>query len=450
MLCYELSAVVWLSIHPLAVPLGRCLLSVAIKREADAKRVLKSIWQMDTGACALRCQAIPVRTIESRGKVVLFANTDWYLYNFCRSLALALQRAGYELLLISPRGEYGHRLCELGLRWEPLPMDRRSLNPLRELLLLNHLRRLFRRERPALVHGFTIKCAVYGSLAARLAGVPARVNAVAGMGYVFTSNDIKARLLRPVVRMLLRLALDGPNARLILLNPDDVVMFQQAGLIDSSRVRLVPGAGVDCSRFPAAARHDLARPLRVLVAARLLWDKGLAEYAQAARLLLGKGRTIHFLLAGMPDPGNPAAVPESTVRAWVDEGLIEWLGHVDDMPELLGSVDMVVLPSYREGLPTNLIEAAACGLPLVTTDAPGCREVVMDGVDGLLVPVRDAVALAAAIARLQDDPALASRLGAAARAKALAEFDERIVIERTLAVYRELLDDPDQAQPSSR
>lgn len=388
-----------------------------------------------------------MRATDLGGKVVLFANTDWYLYNFRRSLALALQEAGHELLLISPPGPYGEKLRDLGLRWEPLPMDRRSLNPLRELVLLNHLWWLFRRERPALVHGFTIKCAVYGSLAARLAGVPARVNAVAGMGYVFASGDLKARLLRPVVRALLRLALDGERARLILQNPDDVALFAQAGLVDAARVRLIPGSGVDCRRFTHATRALAGSPLKVLLAARLLWDKGLAEYAQAARQLLGQGRAIRFLLAGTPDPGNPAAVPEASVQAWVNEGLLEWLGHVDDMPALLASVDLVVLPSYREGLSKSLIEAAACGLPLVTTDVPGCREVVTDGVDGLLVPVRDAAALADAIARLQDDPALATRLGVAARARALAEFDERIVIARTLAVYGELLPPAAQAQP---
>lgn len=386
-------------------------------------------------------------TINSGGKVVLFANTDWYLYNFRRTLALALKEAGYEMLLISPPGRYGEKLRALGLRWEPLPMDRRSLNPFRELVLLNHLRRLFRRERPALVHGFTIKCAVYGSLAARLAGVPARVNAVAGLGYVFTSNDAKARMLRPVVRALLRLALDGDRARLILQNPDDVALFAKAGLVDAARVRLIPGSGVDCQRFAELARAPSGPPLKVLLAARLLWDKGVAEYTQAARQLRGQGRAIRFLLAGTPDPGNPAAVPQATVQAWVDEGLLEWLGHVDDMPALLATVDVVVLPSYREGLPKTLIEAAACGLPLVTTDVPGCREVVTDGVDGLLVQARDAASLAAAIARLHDDPALAERLGTAARAKALAEFDERIVIERTVAVYQELMGDP--VHPSS-
>ena len=383
-------------------------------------------------------------------KIVLFANTDWYLYNFRRSLALALRSAGHEVLLISPAGDYGEKLRQLGLRWEPLPMDRRSLNPLREARLLWHLVSLFRREKPQLVHGFTIKCAVYGSLAARLAGVPARINAVAGMGYVFTSDAPKARLLRPLVRGLLRLALGGSGARLILQNPDDVALFARAGLVDAGTVRLIPGSGVDCTRFTARAANAPSNAVpRVLLAARLLWDKGLAEYVEAARTLQAEGRAVTFLLAGTPDPGNPAAVPLETVRSWVEQGVVEWLGHVDDMRALLETVDLMVLPSYREGLPKSLIEAAACGLPLITTDVPGCREVVTDGVDGLRVPARDAVALAAAMTRLLDDPALAARLGQAARAKALAEFDERIVIERTLAVYGELLDGSAQAQPRS-
>jgi glycosyltransferase involved in cell wall biosynthesis len=376
-------------------------------------------------------------------KIILFANTDWYLYNFRRSLALALKQQGHDVLLISPPGAYGDKLRALGLRWEPVPMDRRSLNPLREARLLAWLVALFRRERPSLVHGFTIKCAVYGSLAARLAGVPARVNAVAGMGYVFTSNDLKARLLRPVVRTLMHAALDGRQARLVLQNPDDVALFERAGFVDKSRIRLIPGSGVDCSRFTAGCGvRDASQPLRVLLASRLLWDKGVAEYIAAARQLKGEGRAIRFLLAGDPDPGNPAAVPESELQGWVADGTVEWLGHVDDMPALFARTDIVVLPSYREGLPKGLIEAAACALPLVTTDVPGCREVVTDGVDGLLVPARDAAALAQAIARLQDDPALARRLGEAARTKALAQFDERVVVAATLAVYRELLGPP--------
>ncbi len=383
-------------------------------------------------------QRVPATVQGNRLKIILFANTDWYLYNFRRSLALALKDAGHEVLLLSPSGPYVERLLALGLRWQSLPMDRRSLNPLREMALLRHLWELFRRERPALVHGFTIKCAIYGSLAARLAGVPARIGAVAGLGYVFTSKALKARLLRPFVRGLLKLALGDSRSWLILQNPDDQAQFLQARLARPDSMRLIPSSGVDCNRFRPPDSKEPDASFRVLLPARLLWDKGVAEYVGAARLLRGEGRAVRFLLAGAPDLGNPAAVPEATVRAWAAEGVVEWLGHVDDMAALFAHVDAVVLPSYyREGVPRGLIEAAASGLPLITTDAPGCREAVAHEVNGLLVPVRDVPALAAAIARLQDEPLFAARLGAASRLRALNEFDERIVIARTLDVYRE-------------
>lgn len=383
-------------------------------------------------------------------KIILFANTDWYLFNFRLSLAMALQAQGHEVLLISPPGEYGARLQALGFRWDALPMDRVSLNPLQELRLLAHLFQLYQREQPALVHHFTIKCVVYGSIAALLARVPARVNAVAGMGYVFTNEALKARLLRPVVRGLMRRVLNGGGARLILQNNDDMAAFAKAGLARPELTRLVMGSGVDLARFTprslsVQAQHvgQNARPTRVVLAARLLWDKGIAEYVEAARQLKAKGLPVRFLLAGAPDPGNPAAIPQTTLDGWQAEGLIELLGQVSDMAALFATVDMAVLPSYREGLPKSLIEAAACALPLVTTDAPGCREVVKHEVDGLLVPVKDAAALAKAIERLHLNPAWAHQLGLAARARVLREFDEKIVISKTLAVYEELLGERD-------
>jgi glycosyltransferase involved in cell wall biosynthesis len=379
-------------------------------------------------------------------KAVLFANTDWYLYNFRRSLALSLRRSGYDVLLISPAGSYVNKLRDLGLRWEPLPMQRRSLNPMRELALLWYLVKLLRRERPSIVHGFTIKCAVYGSLAARIAGIKARVSAVAGMGYVYSSTQLKARVLRPIVSGLLRLALGGKGARLILQNADDVELFKQQGLITPKHIRLIRGSGVNCEQFAGArTRPPNGERMRVLMACRLLWEKGVDDYVAAIRALHEQGCFVDALLAGTSDPGNPSAIPESTVRQWVDEGIITWLGHVDDMAALLGSVHLVVLPSHGEGLPRVLVEAAACGLPLITTDVPGCRDLVSDGVDGLLIPLNDSDALARAIKRLMDDPDLARKLGNAARIKARAQFDERIVIQRTMDVYAELCS---PAQPS--
>jgi len=384
-------------------------------------------------------------------KILLFANTDWYLYNFRLALAQNLRRRGVEVVLASPPGPYGERLNALGLRWIAVPLQRRSLGPLREARLLFWLCRLLRRERPDLVHGFTIKCAVYASLAARVSGVPACIAAITGLGYVFTSDEARARLLRPVVRLLLRQALTGARRRLVLQNADDRALFLQARLVDAAAVRLIPSSGVDLTRFaPAPRRAEAGAPLRVLLAARLLWDKGLAEYAEAARRLRADGRRIRFLLAGAPDAGNPASADAAVIERWHAAGDIEWLGHVEDVPALLRGIDAAVLPSYREGLPRSLIEAAACGLALVTTDVPGCRDVVRDGVDGLLVPVRNAGALARAIARLDDDRALLQRLGEAARRRVAAEYAVERVNARTLEVYRELLPEfpADEALPA--
>lgn len=348
------------------------------------------------------------------------------------------------MLLVSPPGQYGKLLEKEGFRWYSIDMDRRSLNPLDELSVIRQLIVLFCSEKPDIVHGFTIKCAVYGALCASLSGVKAIVGAVAGLGYVFTSRDIKARLLRPVVRALLRGVLNGNRTRLILQNPDDLEMFVEARLVEKERIRLIKGSGVDCERFQPLGRtadDELHQPMVVLFAARLLWDKGIKEYVDAARLLRDENREIRFLIAGEPDSGNPAAVGMDALERWVDEGIVEWVGHVDDMPKLFAQVDAMVLPSYREGLPKTLIEAGACGLPLVTTDVPGCREVVThNGVDGFKVPVRDYRALAAAIRSLDDDSNLRLKLGARARERALEEFDERIVIDKTISVYRELIE----------
>lgn len=372
-------------------------------------------------------------------RIVLFANSDWYLYNFRRSLALALRERGHDVILISPSGRYGEKLRSLGLIWKPISMGRRSVNPLREASVLLQLVRVFRAERPDLVHGFTIKGSVYGSIAARLAGVRYRVSSIAGMGYVFVSPSLKARFLRPILRGLLRLAFRGRGVRVVLQNPDDFELFSRERFVGSEYLHLILGSGVDTARFMPRPGSSTGERVRVLFPARLLWDKGLAEYIYAARLLRERGVFADFLLAGSPDEGNPATVDESTVRAWADDGSIAWLGHVDDMPSLLASVDVVVLPSYREGLPKVLIEAGASGCALVATDVPGCREVVEHEVDGLLVAVRDGASLADAIQRLTLDPNLRARLGNAARAKAVSRFDERIVLSDTIGLYEGLV-----------
>lgn len=239
-------------------------------------------------------------------KVILFANTEWYLFNFRLPLAKALRARGFEVLLISPPGDYGQRLQDAGFRWQPLPMDRRSLHPWHELRLLAHLVRLYRREQPAVVHHFTIKCVIYGGLAAALARVPARVNAVTGLGYVFLNPAPKARLLRPLVRWLMQCVVNNAGSRLILQNSEDLAAFQQAKLADTHHIRLIKGSGVDSRRFQPAVKPAPARgETRVLLAARQLRAAGLP---------------IRFLLAGAPDPGNPASIPAEQLTAWAGRG----------------------------------------------------------------------------------------------------------------------------------
>ena len=374
-------------------------------------------------------------------KILLFANTDWYLYNFRLSLARAIRDRGAEVVLVSPPGPYGQRLRDEGFRWVSVPMHRRSLNLWTEAKLVKLLVALYRSEQPDLAHHFTIKCVVYGSLAARAARVKGCVNAVVGLGYVFSSQSALARLLRPLVKQLLGLVLKGKRTRLILQNSDDCAEFLAQRLVQRESLRVIRGSGVDTARFRPRERRlrEAASPLRVLLATRILWDKGVAEFVEAARLLKVQGIAVEFLLAGRPDDGNPAAVPAAMIADWERARLIHAVGHIEDVAPLLRQVDLVVLPSYREGVPKILVEAAASGLPIVATDVPGCREIVEHEVNGLLVEPKSAVALAAAIARLAQCPEDRERFGAAGRAKAIAHFDEKIVIDATLAVYRELI-----------
>ncbi len=383
-------------------------------------------------------------------KILFFANTEWYLYNFRLALARYLRAHGHEVVLLSPPGPYVARLQAAGFRALTLPMQRRSLNPLRELALFQHIRQIYAQERPDLAHHFTIKCVVYGGLAARLTGVAARIHAVTGLGHVFTSDRLQARLLRLPVRALLGLALGGANSRLILQNPDDRAAIHGAGLIDPAHIRLICGSGVDTERFrpvkrdpsphPPSPERRGTEPLTLLLASRLLWEKGIGEYVAAARQLRQHGLNARFLLAGEPDPGNPASIPPEQLDRWRQDGDVTLLGQVEDMPALLAQTDIAVLPSYREGTPRSLLEAAACGLPLIATDAPGCREIVDHQVNGVLVPIKDAAALAAAIQYLCHEPETRQRMGQASRTKALAAFDERLVFEQTLAVYEELME----------
>lgn len=375
-------------------------------------------------------------------KILLVANTDWYLYNFRLSLARFLRSREYDILLISPPGPYVVSLQQAGFRWIEWKVGRQTLAPWAEAAALLHLARLYRREAPALVHHHTIKPVLYGSLAARLAHVPAVVNSITGRGYVYVGEDRKARLLRRLVGPFYRLAFSYPNCAVIFENDVDRQYFIGQGLLQAGQTCLIEGVGVDAERFFPTPEPE-GDPV-IIFPARMLWNKGAGVLMEAARQMQG-GSTpgkpkVRVALVGVPDPGNPDSIDEATLRSWEAEGAIEWWGWQDDMNAVYTRCHIVALPTvYGEGVPTALLEAAACGKPLVATDAPGCREVVHSEVNGLLVPPNDPTALAVALQRLAGDPDLRGRMGVASRQLVLEKFTTQQVNTATHQVYQAIL-----------
>ena len=368
-------------------------------------------------------------------KIILFANTEWYLYNFRLSLAQALRSEGHEVVLVSPPGKYSRRLEEAGFRWISFPLSRRGTNPLAELATIWRLRNLYWMEKPDIVHHFTIKCVLYGSLAAHISGIRRIINAITGLGFVFIGRGWREGGLRWLVKGLYRIALK--NTRVVFQNVDDRSLFFELGLVLENQVYLIPGSGVDTSRFvvepePAGS----AEPVLVVLPARMLWDKGVREFVEAARILKKQGVSARFALVGDTDPNYPACVPEQQLNEWQSSGIVEWWGWQEDMPAVYSHAHIVCLPSYREGLPRTLAEAAACGRALVAADVPGCRSIVRQGENGLLVPVRDAKALAEALRTLILDAGLRQKMGRCGREIVLREYSTEKVLGDTLMLYK--------------
>jgi glycosyltransferase involved in cell wall biosynthesis len=367
----------------------------------------------------------------------MFANTDWYLFNFRLAQAQALDERGDEVVLVSPQGPYGPRLQALGLRWVPFPLARRSMNPFTGFQTVVRLLRLYRQENPDLVHHFTVKCVLYGSLASHLLGIRSVVNSVTGLGYIFMDAGGARRWLRGLVKLSYRALLK--NTWVIFQNQDDRSVFIESRLVDPGRAALIRGSGVNVRQFFPQPEPS-GKPL-VILPGRMLWDKGVGEFVAAARALQAQGLRARFALVGDSDNENPASVPASQLRAWEKEAVIEWWGWMEDMNDVYAQTAIVCLPSYREGLPKTLIEAAACGRPIVTSDVPGCREVVRHGENGYLVPVRDAAALAEALTGLVNDPQTRRAMGIRSRVLAEKEFSMELVISQTLALYQSCRDE---------
>jgi glycosyltransferase involved in cell wall biosynthesis len=370
-------------------------------------------------------------------KLMFVISEDWFFCSHFLERAVAAQAAGYDVAVMTREQAHGEKIRAAGIRLLPMNFNRRSINPASELLSLLKIWLACRRERPDVLHHVAAKAIFYGSMAALLCRHrPAIVNAPVGMGYVFSSEQLMARLLRPCFRLAYRLLLNPRRSRVIFENPDDAAWFMNSGVVRPADAAVIRGAGIDTGKFQPVAAPD--GPPVVALVARMLHDKGVCEFVEAAHKLHDAGITARFALVGDPDPGNPGSIPVEQLKSWHGRKGVEWWGWQDDMAAVWRRVHIACLPSLREGLPKALLEAAACGLPIVTTDTVGCREVVRNGDNGLLVSVGDVPALAKALRVLISDADLRDRMGRQSRAMAEREFSSDRVIRETLRVYESL------------
>ena len=374
-------------------------------------------------------------------KILLVANTGWYLYNFRLPLARRLRDEGFQVVLVSPHDTYLDRIRAEGIEVRELTkLSRRGMNPVLEFVALLELARLYWRERPRAVHHFTIKCVLYGTMAAKLTGVKSVVNAVTGLGHIFLGRRLVTRSVRPLVRWLYRRILGARRGHVVFQNPDDLETFIKAGLVAPEKTVIIRSSGVCLKKF-APRPGDPDRPAsgvpNVLFVGRLLREKGIHDYVEAARIVKEQ-KAVCFQVAGAPDPGNPSSLSSIEIESLRREGAVDLLGHVESIADVMALADIIVLPSFREGTPRVLLEAAAMGKPIVATDVPGCREVVRDGENGRLVPLQNPGALADAILEVLRDPAKASNFGAFGRKFVAERFSVESVVQETIGVYQKL------------
>ena len=368
--------------------------------------------------------------------LLFLVSEDWYFVSHRLRLAEAALQRGYRVILVARFAAHRDLIERAGIETVPFNIGRSGTNPAGALLTLARLRRLYRRLAPDLVYQVALKPVLLGSLAARLAGVRRRVDALGGLGFLFGEHSGRQAPLRAVARLAMGRLLRGDE--IIVQNEDDRALLLRSGL-PAPRLHLIPGAGVDLERFRALP-EPAARPVVITLVSRMLWEKGVGELVEAARLLARRGVAAQVRLVGRPDPENPRTIAADRLAAWDAEGVVEWRGARDDIPAVWAESHVAVLPSYyREGLPKALMEAAACGRPIVTTDRPGCRDAVLPGESGLLVPARDPAVLADALERLVEDGALRRRMGARARQDAEQRFSDALINGRILDLCDGLL-----------
>lgn len=365
-------------------------------------------------------------------KVAIVINTSWNIYNFRLNLIKALQAKGMEVYAIAPPDKYAPLLEKAGCRYVPLNMKSSGSNPFNELAVIYRLYKVYQNIRPDVILHFTIKPNLYGTVAATKLGIPC-INNVSGLGTAFLNNSNVAK----VARKLYRFAFRYPQ-KVFFQNPDDQRLFLKFKLVKPQITEVLPGSGVDTLRFKPNGRLNNPQ-FTFLVMARLLYDKGIVEYIEAIKLMKQKGLDARFQLLGAPDQGHRRGIALEVIQGWIDSRLVDYLGTTDDVEPFIHNADCVVLPSYREGTPRSLLEAASSGKPIITTDVPGCNNVVQNGINGFLCKAKDAADLALKMEQLQKlDPEKLRVLGENSRRIAEEKFDEKYVIDRYLVVIQEI------------
>lgn len=370
-------------------------------------------------------------------KLFLVVNVDWFFLSHRLPIALAAKKNGYDVTVLAiEEGGHGNEIRGHGLKFIPLPTSRSGTNIFTELKVLVFLYRYYKEERPDIIHHVAVKPVTYGSMAAKLAGVPKVVNALSGLGFLFINADTN-RIAHTIVNTFFNYGFKNPNLRFILQNSDDLQMIRDMEVLKTEQIFMIKGSGVDLNEFAYTPEQKLEEgKVKILLPARMLWDKGIGEFVEAAKIIHKRiPNRAEFILAGNVDMGNRARILEAQLETWNLEGAVKWIGFQKNIVEVIRSVQIVVLPSYREGLPKSLIEACAIGRPIITTDVPGCREVVTEGVNGFLVPKKDSAELAERLIQLITNKALRTQMGKAGRQKAEAEFSIENVLDQTFDIY---------------
>jgi glycosyltransferase involved in cell wall biosynthesis len=374
-----------------------------------------------------------------RKRIIIVVNTSWNIVNFRSGLVQALIQHGYEVVVAAPEDKYSDRILDLGCRYIPIPMDNHGTSPINDMLLMVRLFRLLQREQPDVFLGYTAKPNIFGSLAAHALNIPV-INNIAGLGTAFSTRSWITKTMK-----YLYWAATRRSHTIFFQNSDDLQLFVSEKLVRPERCALLPGSGVDLERFKPAEvtrDHTIAPGMRFLFVGRLLWEKGIAEYVESAKLIKLQYPEVQFQILGPTDDTNPAAVSQDTAKEWTMDSSIEYLGSADDVRPVIASADCIVLPTYyREGTPRSLLEAAAMAKPIITTDWVGSRNVVDHGVNGYLCQARSVEDLACKLRLMIQLPSHErSAMGYASRRKAVSEFDEQLVIERYTSVIQSALD----------